>query len=193
MNLNPDLEETARLEALAQQAQQYALHMMHSTGSVPLTVIADTVDGFIFGMPSGMPDEAAKDRVAEVTRLLAIAHGARAIMIVAEAWVRMAVPGKQLDTNSPPSQSPERQEVVVLMLEGQTRSATGLLPILREGSGEFREFGQIPALNFTSTSGRFTGLMPKHPHSAQVVAAAKAALLAMGMQVVNRGFDPSQN
>lgn len=45
MNLNPDPAETARLEALAYQAQDYALHMMRTTGSVPPTVIADTKDG----------------------------------------------------------------------------------------------------------------------------------------------------
>ena len=193
MNINPDPEDIARLEALAQQAKGYALHMMRNTGSVPPTVIADTKDGFVFCMPSGMPDAAAKDRFADVARFLAIAHNARAIVMVAEAWVRMAVPGIQLDTVTPPSQAPDRQEMVVLMLEDQARSATGLLPILREGSGAFQEFGQSPALNFTSTSGRFTGLMPKHVPAASDVAMAKAELLRLGMCVVNQGFDPSAN
>jgi len=193
MNLNPDPNDSIRLEALAQQATGYALHMLRNTGSVPPTAIADTADGFIFCMPPGMPDEAAKDRFADVARLLAIAHGARAIVMVAEAWVRMAEPGIRLDTATPPSQSPDRQEMVVLMLEDQTRSATGLLPILREGSGAFQKFGQSPALNFTSTSGRFTGLMPKHMPGASEVAMAKAELLKLGMCVVNQGFDPSLN
>jgi hypothetical protein len=35
MNLNPDPAESARLEALAYQAQDYALHMMRTTGSAP--------------------------------------------------------------------------------------------------------------------------------------------------------------
>jgi len=35
--------------------------------------------------------------------------------------------------------------------------------------------------------------MPKRPQSAREVTAAKAALQAMGMCVVNRGFDPSMN
>ncbi|MEI7912515.1 MAG: hypothetical protein WCK77_23045 [Verrucomicrobiota bacterium] len=68
MNINPDPEGPARLESLAQQAKRYALHMIQTTGSVPPTVIADTADGFIFCMPSGMPDEAAKDRFADVAR-----------------------------------------------------------------------------------------------------------------------------
>ena len=193
MIINPDPENSVRLEALAQQAKRYALHKMRSTGSVPPTVIADTADGFIFCMPSGMPDEAAKDRFADIARFLAIAHNARAIVMVVEAWVRMAKPGIQLDTVTPPSQSPDRQEMVVLMLEDQARSSTGLLPIMREDSGVFREFGQSPELNFTSTTGRFTGLMPKHMPGASEVAMAKAELLRLGMCVVNQGFDPSLN
>ena len=75
MNINPDPEETARLEALAQQAKRYARHVIQTTGSVPPTVIADTADGFIFCMPSGMSDEAAKDRFADVARLRRSDHG----------------------------------------------------------------------------------------------------------------------
>jgi len=92
MTFTPDPEETARLDALANQAQNYALHMMRTTGSVPATVIADTKEGFVFCVPAGLPDEAAKDQFADVARLLAVAHGARAIAMVVEAWVRLAKP-----------------------------------------------------------------------------------------------------
>ena len=108
---------------------------MRNTGSVPPMAIADTADGFIFCMPSGVPDVAAKDRFADVARFLAIAYNASAIVMVVEAWVRMAKPVIRFDTVTPTSQAPDRKEMVVLMLEDQTRSATGLLPTLREGSG----------------------------------------------------------
>jgi hypothetical protein len=193
MNLTPDPAATARLEALAYQARDYALHMMRTTGSVPPTVIADTKDGFIFCMPSGMPDEAAKDRFAEVARLLAVAHAASAIVMVVEAWVRLAKPGAHLDTQTPPSQSPDRQEMVALILEDPSRSGTCLLPIMRDDSGKFVAFGDNTAPNYTSTTGRFSGLMPKQTQSAQEATAAMATLQAMGMLVLNRGFDPSMN
>jgi len=44
-----------------------------------------------------------------------------------------------------------------------------------------REFGQSPALNFTSTPCRFTGLLPKRQAGAGEVAMAKAGLLKPGM------------
>ena len=193
MGITPTPNDPARLEALARQAQGYALHMMRTTGSVPPTVIADTREGYVFCIPSGIPDEAAKDRFAEAARLLAVAHDARAIVIVAEAWIRMARPGGQLDTETPPSQATDRQETVALMLEDRDRCANSFLPITRDVFGNFVEFGESPALNFTSTAGRFSGLMPRSPQSAREVARAREALQAMGMQVVNLGVDPLMN
>ena len=189
----PDPEDTARLVALADQAKNYALHMMRTTGSVPPTVIADTAEGLVFCMPSGMPDEAAKDQFADVARLLAVAHDARAIVMVVEAWVRLAAPGGKLDTETPPSQAPDRQEMVALILEDHFRSGTCLLPIMRDVFGGFLEFGENPVPEFTSAAGRFTGLMPKQVPSSSDAVTAQAALLRLGMHVVNRGFDPSMN
>jgi len=192
MTITPDPHDADLLDALGKQAAGYALHMMRTTGSVPATVIADTNEGFVFCMPAGLPDEAAKDQFADVARLEAVAHGARAIAMVVEAWVRLARPGGHLDLDTPPPQAADRQEMVVLMLD-RTRCANTFLPITRDVFGKFLEFGECPTPEFTSTSGRFSGLMPKRPQSAREVTMAKAALQAMGMRVVNRGFDPSMN
>ena len=182
-----------RLEALARQATDYALHMMRTTGSVPATVIADTDDGYVFCMPADLADEAAKDRFAEIARLLAVAQNARALVLVVEAWVKYANAAGELDTNIPPSQSADRKEVVALMLEDHSRAASSLLPILRDGAGTFLAFDSPPAVDYTESAGRFAGLMPRLKPSVREAAAAKASLLAMGMNIVNRGADPSLN
>lgn len=153
---HPDL-----LDALVRQATDYALHTMRTTGSVPATVIADTGDGYVFCMPANLADEAAKDRFAEVARLLAVAQNARALVLVVEAWVKYANAAGELDTNVPPSQSPDRKEVVALMLEDHSRAASSLLPILRDGSGTFLTLDSPPALDYTESAGRFAGLMPR--------------------------------
>lgn len=98
--------------------------MMRTTGSVPPTVIADTAEGYIFCMPTSLTDEAAKDRFAEVARLMAIAYNDSAIVMIVEAWARMPDRNGHLDTNTPPSQAPDPKEIVVLMLEDRTNSAT---------------------------------------------------------------------
>lgn len=193
MNPNPPESEIARLTALANQAAHYANHMMLTTGSVPPTVIADTSDGYVFGMPSGLPDEAAKDRFAEAARLLAVAHGATAIAMILEAWVRLPDASGHLDTHTPPSQAPDRKEMVVVVVEGTTRCANRFLPIIRDTAGGFIEFGHHPMPDFANAEGRFAGLMPKHQAGPADVARARAGLAAMGFTVARRGSDPMAN
>jgi hypothetical protein len=180
MNVRRWQDNPNGLEPLAAQAMNYALHMMGTTGSVPPTVIADTDEGYIFCMPSSLADDAAKDRFAEVARLLAIAHSARSLVMVVGAWAKRPDASGHLDTKTPPSQSPDRQEVVALMLEDHSHKATSLLPILRDREGIFTSFGD-------------PGLMPRDKPSTLKAAQAKAALLALGMNIINGGFDPTLN
>lgn len=167
--------------------------MMRTTGAVPPTVIADTKDGYIFCMPTELTDDAAKDRFAEVARVFAIAHEANALVMIAEAWARLPDARGHLDIETPPSQAPDRKEVVVLMLEDHSRNATGMLPILRDDFGAFNAFGDTGPMQFGESVGRFAGLMPRNKPSNREAAQAKATLLALGMTIVNRGFDPTMN
>lgn len=93
----------------------------------------------------------------------------------------------------PPGHSRSRKEVVVLMLEDHSRNATVMLPILRDADGAFTELGDPGPLQFGESEGRFSGLMPKNKPSAREAAQAKATLLALGMNIVNRGFEPTLN
>ena len=193
MKRNRRQENPQGLESLARQAEDYALHMMRTTGSVPPTVIADTDEGYVFCMPADLADDAAKDRFAEVTRLFAVAQHARALVMVVEAWARLPDANGHLDTETPPSQAPDRKEVVVLILEDQSRNATRMLPILRDDGGAFSAFGEPGPMHFGESQGRFAGLMPRNKPSVREAASAKATLLGLGMHIVNRGFDPSNN
>jgi hypothetical protein len=186
-------ENPQGLEPLARQATDYALHMMRTSGSVPPTVIADTDEGYVFCMPSELTDDAAKDRFAEVTRLFAIAQTARSLVMVVEAWAKLPDASGHLDTETPPSQSPDRKEVVVLMLEDHSSNATVMLPILRDAGGAFTDFGDPGPMHFGESVGRFSGLMPRNKPSVREAAQAKAALLGLGMSIINRGFDPNLN
>lgn len=193
MKRNRWQENTNGLEPLAAQATDYALHMMRTTGSVPPTVIADTDEGYIFCMPSELTDDSAKDRFAEVARLFAIAHSARSLVMVVEAWTKLPDARGHLDTETPPSQAPDRKEVVVLMLEDHSRNATVMLPILRNADGAFTDFGDPGPMQFGESVGRFSGLMPRNKPSVRDAAQARSTLMALGMNIVNRGFDPTMN
>jgi hypothetical protein len=144
-------------------------------------------------MPSSLTDDAAKDRFAEVARLFAIAHSARSLVMVVEAWAKLPDATGHLDTETLPSESPDRREVVALMLEDHSRNATSLLPILRDAAEVFTEFGDPGPLQFGESAGRFSGIMPRNKPSVREASQAKATLLSLGMNIVNRGFDPTLN
>ena len=167
--------------------------MMRTTGSVPPTVIADTANGYVFCMPTALTDDAAKDRFAEVARLFAIAHEANALVLIVEAWAKLPDSRGHLDTETPPSQSPDRKEVVALMLEDQSRCATSLVPIVRDAAGKFATFGSVAPLAFGDSAGRFSKLMPRSKPSVADAAQAKATLLSLGLSIVHPGLDPNRN
>lgn len=88
--------------------------------------LADRIDqaiedeGYVFCMPSSLTDDAAKDRFAEIARLFAIAHSARSLVMIVEAWAKLPDANGHLDIETPPSESSNRLEIVVLMLEDHT-------------------------------------------------------------------------
>lgn len=182
-----------RLEKLAAQAEDYALHMMRTVGEVPPTVIADTDEGYVFCMPTALADEQAKDRFAEVARLFAVACRARALVMIVESWVRLPDASGHLDTSVPPSEAPDRREMVALLLEDTDFAATRLIPIVRHEQGGFVGFGDGGALDYGEGEGRFSRLMPKHKPAAADVEKARRQLELLGMRIENRGFDPSMN
>lgn len=76
----------------------------------------------------------------------------------------------------------------------RTISTTRLIPILRDSSEKFTEFGQNIAIpNTADAERRFAKLMPRHKPSADDCAKAKRILFSIGMNVENRGFDPTMN
>jgi hypothetical protein len=70
---------------------------------------------------------------------------------------------------------------------------TVMLPIFRKADGAFTDFGDPGPMHFGESVGRFSGLMLRNKTSVSEAASAKAALLALGMNIVNRGFDPTMN
>lgn len=78
-------------------------------------------------------------------------------------------------------------------LARQATDATSLIPIVRGGGGSFMEFGTSAPITFGQTAGRFSGLMPLQKPSHRELAQARLALAALGLEIVNRGFDPTLN
>jgi hypothetical protein len=181
------------LEALIAQARQYATHMMKTTGSVPPSLMAITPDGVMLFVPSGMGNDQAKDKFANAGRLVAIGYRATAVAMILESWATFAKRPGQLLTDVPPSQSPDREEVVVIMGETRETRAQQFLFIQRNSAGKFTGFGTSLVPQFNQMEGRFAQMLPPKVPTRQNAVMARTLLAAMGVKVANHGHTPGWN
>ena len=105
-------------------------------------------------------------------------------VMVSEGWMVVAKLGEAVDLNKPPSQSPYRREVIVLMGEEREGQQSKFLPIIRNDRGEFRGLGESEMPQVDAVKGRFTQFLPPHAPSAQERAMAENMLRAVGVKSV---------
>ena len=172
-------------------ARHYAEHMMRGARSIPPTLFADTEDGLLMCVPSQMEDERAKNNFANTSRMIAVGYRATAVAMVLESWMTKAKPGESLDPSVPPSESPDREECVVITVENREDSQQQILLIQRDASGQFLGFGT--AQKITEMKGRFAQMMPPKIPSEEDSKMARQLLKMMGVFPENRGFNPMWN
>jgi hypothetical protein len=78
---------------------------------------------------------------------------------ISEAWVLKAEKGEKLDLSRLPSESPNRQEVVIIMGESREGCMQKILPILRHENGKFKGLGEAN-IEENQTKGRFAQFVP---------------------------------
>src|ERR1017187_7186121 len=173
-------QETA-LDKLLAYAQGYAEFSMRKLGRVPPSLLAISPNGSFHFIPANLKDVRAKDSFANTARLICLAYGVTAAVIILEAWMKIAKPGETLDTTEPPSEAFDRQEVVIITGETIGRQKQKLLPIIRTDAGGFFDFGEHDGPKFDDYKGRFAQIIPPTKPATEHQKLAKAMLAAMGI------------
>ncbi len=188
---NPDAQEV--LKQLVSEAKRYATHMMETAGSVPPTLLALTPEGFLLFSPKALKDEHGKDQFANAGRLLAIGYKALGVAMILESWATFAKrPGLPLP-NIPPSQSPDREEVVMIVAETRDAQEHQILIIQRNSSGKFTGFGTSLLPQSDKIEGRFAQMMPPNEPSEENAKTARQLLQTMGVVMDEQGGNPLWN
>src|SRR4051812_23198545 len=162
-----DHRSDPNLDPLVRQAIGYAEHAMRNLGRVPPTLLATTDEGVIAYFPESMGNERAKDNFANTSRMVAVAYSASAVVLILESWISVARPGKPFDPSIPPSQSPDREECVVIQAESTGATSGNFLLIQRDSKGAFTGFSSGDLPEFDEMKGRFTQIMPPSQPSEQ--------------------------
>jgi hypothetical protein len=183
------------LENLLQQAEHYSEYMMTgSSASVPATLMALTPEGFIMHIPNRFKNETDKEQFAKTIRLMAVGYKATAVAMISESWiVTKKSRDRELDLSVPPSQSPDREEVVAIMAESREGRAQRFLFIQRDSAGRFTGFGTSLLPQIQEIEGRFAGLLPPSQPTDEMAMAARNLLQAMGVAIERAGPDPKWN
>lgn len=129
------------LSSLIADATRYARFTMKNSGGIAPIMLASTAQGLIFFCPESLGDGAAKDDFAAKGWLITASYGATAVVLMLESWITKAKPAEKLDTATPPSESYDREEVVVLIKQAPQGNITHLLPIHRLDNGKFWNLG----------------------------------------------------
>jgi hypothetical protein len=189
----PAASTSESLDSLLARAERYASFAMRQFGRVPPTLLALSPGGSLCFMPDSLADERAKSDFANTARLICIAHGATAAVLVAEAWMRAAPPGGTLDTSEPPSEALDRREVVILMGESRARQKQKFLPIIRTDAGGFFGFGEFTGPASDRVQGRFAQILPPQEPTPQIQAHAKELLARLGIADTSLHTGPRGN
>lgn len=171
------------LEAHIAEATRYARSTMKMSGSLAPMMMASTDKGIILFSPDRMSDTGAKDDFANKVRLITASYGASAVVLILESWITKAKADEPLDTLTPPSESYDREEVVVLIGQAPQGNITHLLPIHRLGNGKFWNLGDAEDMPADSFEGRFAGLLPPKQSDDKTRQMGKVLLEAMGVKV----------
>ncbi len=178
-------------ENLIKQAAHYAEWCLRNGGQIPPTAMAINADGFLLMVPPKIGTEKDKDQFANAARLLAIGYEVEAVCMILESWAVIATrPGQNIGS-CPPSESPDRVEVVAISGESRGDSLQRILKIQRDGCGKFTSFATLS--ESSGMQGRFAEILPpKMPNEAQIKM-ARFAISGMGYVVEGRGNDPIWN
>jgi len=179
--------QPAPLDKLLALAQGYAEFAMRNIGHVPPALLADSPTGLIQFVPDSLKDVRAKDNFANTARLICLAYGVTAAVIVLEAWMKTATPGEKMDMTEPPSEAFDRQEVIVLMGESHSGQKQKFLPIIRSGNGKFFNLGETTVPGMDKMEGRFAQILPPKVADAQMRLLAQTMLKVKGVKTSKPG------
>ena len=171
------------LNSLITEATRYARFTMKKSGCLAPVMMASTGQGLILFTPDSLSDTGAKDDFANKVRLITASYGADAVVLILESWITKAKSGENFDAKTPPSESYDREEVVVLIGQSPQGNITRLLPIHRLGNGKFWNLGDAEEMVADSFSGRFAELLPPKTSDEKTRQMGKVLLEAMGVKV----------
>jgi len=163
--------EFKTLEDFISWAEQYARERLKGA-DLPAIFCILSAKGSLIIMPAETSDAERKATSITVAKLFCIAHAARAVVFIAEAWASEF-------QASWPSQSPDRKEVVIISAEGFNQRQLRMLPSIRNNRAVFLAFGK--QMDSAAANGPFVNILPDQTFTPEVQEVAQKVISELGL------------
>lgn len=108
------MPQPEKIQQLLTAGRAVAEGFLRDNGQVAPMVLAFSEDGMVLHSATSTTHPQVKDDFAGACRLLARANRSTAVVLILEAWARIAPPDGSIDTAIRPSTAPDRIEVVTM-------------------------------------------------------------------------------
>lgn len=115
------------------------------------------------------------------------------IVLVLEAWARIAPPGESIDTDIRPSSAEDRIEVISLNAEIHGHGYLAMHEIQRSKDRKFISLGEDRGIGTADMQGRFVGILPPTPPTDTEVRVARKVLRSFGINPDGMRINPLWN
>jgi len=187
------MPQPEKIQQLLAAGRAVAEGFLRDSGQVPPMMLAFSDDGMILHSATSTTHPKVKDDFAGACRLLARANRSTAVVLILEAWARIAPPGGYIDTDIRPSTAPDRIEVVSLNAEIPGHGYLAMHEIQRDESGKFSSLGEDQGIGTADMQGRFAGILPATPPSDIEAEVARKVLRSFGINPDGTRVNPSLN
>ncbi len=187
------LPQPEKIQQLLAAGRAVAEGFLRDNGRVPPLLLAFSDDGMILHSATSTTHPQVKDDFAGACRLLARANRSTAVVLILEAWARIAPPGGSIDTDIRPSTAPDRIEVISLNAEIPGHGYLAMHEIQRDKAGKFFSLGEDRGIDAADMQGRFAGILPATLPTDIEVKVAKKVLLSFGINPDGTRINPLWN
>ncbi len=187
------MSQPEKIQQLLAAGRAVAEGFLRDNGQVPPMMLAFSDDGMILHSATSTTHPQVKDDFAGACRLLARANRSTAVVLILEAWARIAPPGGSIDSAIRPSTAPDRIEVISLNAEIPGYGYLAMYEIQRDKGGEFFSLGEDRGTGTAGMQGRFAGILPTTPPTDIEVKVAKKVLQSFGINPNGTRINPLWN
>ena len=187
------LPQPEKIQQLLAAGRAVAEGFRRDNGQVPPLMVCVSEEGLVLHSATSTSHPQVKDDFAGACRLLARANRATGMVLVLEAWARLAPVGGTIDTDIRPSTASDRIEIVSLNAEIPGHGYLAMHDIQRDKDGKFSALVEDRGMGAADMQGRFAGILPKTPPSDIEVEVAKKVLRGFGINPDGTRVNPQWN